>query len=252
MCIAILKPEGETIDKTRLENCFENNEDGAGYMFSKNGVLRFFKGFFKFEEFYNSYERNVLDNGNPISAIHFRITTHGNTDKANCHPFKVNKKLGFIHNGVINMVKTDKNKSDTSMFNEIILKHLPKGFIRNQAITNLIDESIGNSKLVFLDNKGNYLISNESKGEWDNNVWYSNSSYQYCYYYYSPQTVYQKFSFSDNKPKKKKKKKGAIHLGNGMSGVTYSNCKLCRSPLITVHDQNSGYCNGCNGIDYSG
>ena len=175
MCIAILKPENETIDKTRLENSFANNDDGAGYMFAKDGVLNLFKGFFRFEDFWNSYKRNVIENGNPISAIHFRITTHGKTDKNNCHPFKVNKKLGFIHNGVINMVKTDTEKSDTAMFNEIILKHLPKGFIRNQAITNLIEESIGNSKLVFLDNKEKYLISNESSGSWDNNVWYSNT-----------------------------------------------------------------------------
>ena len=253
MCIAILKPKGETIDKTRLENSFSNNDDGAGYMFAKDGILKLFKGFFRFEDFWNSYKRNVIENGNPISAIHFRITTHGKTDKNNCHPFKVNKKLGFIHNGVINMVKTDNNKSDTAMFNEIILKHLPKGFIRNQAITNLIEESIGNSKLVFLDNKENYLISNESNGEWNNNVWYSNNSYQYCYYYYSGVQNYGRFNFNDNSPKKKKKKKTkAIHLGSGMAGVTYSSCKLCRSPLITVHDQNSGYCNGCNGIDYSG
>lgn len=254
MCIAILKPENETIDKTRLENSFANNDDGAGYMFAKDGVLNLFKGFFRFEDFWNSYKRNVIENGNPISAIHFRITTHGKTDKANCHPFRVNKKLGFIHNGVINMVKTDTEKSDTAMFNEIILKHLPKGFIRNQAITNLIEESIGNSKLVFLNNKGNYLISNESKGEWNKNVWYSNSSYQYCYYYYGNVTSYGRFGghFGNNTKQKKKKKTKAIHLGSGMSGVTYSSCKLCRTPLITAHDQNSGYCNGCNGIDYSG
>ena len=36
MCIAILKPKGETIDKTRLENSFSNNDDGAGYMFAKD------------------------------------------------------------------------------------------------------------------------------------------------------------------------------------------------------------------------
>ena len=184
MCIAILKPAGENIKKDRLDNCFFNNDDGAGFMYAKDGMLHFFKGFFKFKDFWNSYVKNVVKNGNPMSAIHFRIKTHGKTNVNNCHPFKVNEKLGFIHNGIINMVKQDPKRSDTAMFNELILKKLPDGFIRNMAIVNLIEESIGSSKLVFLDNKGQFLISNERLGtaQWDNNVWYSNN----CLLYTSP------------------------------------------------------------------
>mgnify|MGYP003135485084 CR=1 FL=1 len=256
MCIAILKPHKETISKDTLETCFNNNSDGAGYMFAKDNRLQFFKGFFTFEKFYESYKRNVVDNDNPMSAIHFRITTHGLSDKSNCHPFKINENLGFIHNGVINMVETHKIKSDTSMFNNRVLKHLPKGFIRNQAITSLIEESIGSSKLVFLDNKGNYLISNENLGEWKNNIWFSNDSHECYVNYYMPTRTWtwggHLSSNAVHKKKKKKKKRKRSNLPT-VSGVSYFQCRLCRTQLITANDRNNGYCEGCDSIpDYSG
>mgnify|MGYP003125148010 FL=1 len=67
MCIAILKQQNETISKSKLKNCFYNNDDGAGYMFSKDGILHFFKGFFTFKDFWKSYVKNVINNGNPIT-----------------------------------------------------------------------------------------------------------------------------------------------------------------------------------------
>ena len=250
MCIAILKPDGENIKKDRLDNCFFNNDDGAGFMYAKDGILHFFKGFFKFKDFWNSYVKNVVKNGNPMTAIHFRIKTHGKTNVNNCHPFKVNEKLGFIHNGIINMVKQDDKRSDTAMFNELILKKLPDGFIRNMAIVNLIEESIGSSKLVFLDNKGQFLISNESLGKWDNNVWYSNTTYKYRYTYYK-QPVYGYAYGTDSYLKqkgKKKKKKDKISL---IPGVSHTTCTMCKAPLLTVFEQKVGFCGGCDNRGYS-
>jgi hypothetical protein len=39
MCIAILKPEGEILTKDTLKTCFNNNQDGSGFMFAKDGEL---------------------------------------------------------------------------------------------------------------------------------------------------------------------------------------------------------------------
>ena len=242
MCIAILKQQNETIKKAKLKNCFYNNDDGAGYMFSKDGILHFFKGFFTFKDFWKSYVKNVINNGNPISAIHFRISTHGKTNTNNCHPFRINDDIGFIHNGIIRMVETDKKQSDTSMFNDTILKRLPSNFIRNTGICDLIEESIGTSKLVFLDNKGQYLISNESLGHWDGNVWYSNDSYRYQYFYYAQPVVAYK------KQPVKVAKSVALTIGN----IDYSHCGNCQTPLLTRYTQNSGYCSTCETMPYSG
>jgi len=245
MCIAILKPRGEVIKKSTLKTCFENNDDGAGYMFVKNGALQFVKGFFTFKNFWNSYVKNVVKNGNPISAIHFRITTHGKTNAENCHPFKISNSLGFIHNGVINFVKPDKKKSDTSMFNEHILKRLPDDFIRNGAICDLIEESIGSSKLVFLNDRGEYLISNEELGKWQDNVWYSNDSYQWCTTWNTPYVYYRGNGYKPVTTKKDKQKSLPLK-------VDHSECQMCKVPLLTRYTQNTGFCNACDNADYSG
>ena len=245
MCIAILKPKGEIIKKATLKTCFENNDDGAGYMFVKNGVLQFVKGFFTFKNFWNSYVKNVVKNGNPISAIHFRITTHGKTNAENCHPFKISNSLGFIHNGVINFVKPDKKKSDTSMFNEHILKRLPDDFIGNGAICDLIEESIGSSKLVFLNDKGEFLISNEELGKWKDNVWYSNDSYQWCTTWNTPYVYYRGNGYKPVTTKKDKQKSLPLK-------VDHSECQMCKVPLLTRYTQNTGFCNAWDNADYSG
>jgi len=250
MCIAILKPDGENIKKDRLKTCFTNNDDGAGYMFAKDGILHFFKGFFKFDEFWKSYVKNVVKNGNPMSAIHFRIKTHGKTNVDNCHPFKINDSVGFIHNGIIDMVKTDPKRSDTSMFNDLVLKKLPNGFIRNSAITSLIEEAIGGSKLVFLDNKGQYLISNEALGKWDSNVWYSNSTYKWSFsYYHKP--VYG-YTFGSDTYKKTKETKKNVPVSLYLPNATYTICRACKSHLYTRYEQSHGYCGGCDTSGYSG
>ena len=238
MCIAILNKSHSPIKKATLKNCFNNNDDGAGYVFSKDNKLQFKKGFFTFKNFWNSYNQDMIDNNNPITAIHFRITTHGKTNADNCHPFQVNKKLGFIHNGIIQMVSTDAKRSDTNMFNEKLLKQLPSNFIRNSAIMKLIEESIGQSKLVFLNNQGEYVIANENLGHWDNDVWYSNYSYKACETYYSGYSYY---------------------AGRGVQAYTRNSkpktltvepsktqCTECKNPLYTHYEKNKGLCTTCN------
>ena len=103
---------------------------------------------------------------NPITIIHFRITTHGLTNRTNCHPFLIDDSIGFAHNGIIDFVSDHKKKSDTIMFKREILQQLPDNFIDNDIIIRLIEESIGNSKLVFLNRKGEFRIANEHKGHW--------------------------------------------------------------------------------------
>jgi hypothetical protein len=64
------------------------------------------------------------------------------------------------------------------MFNETMLKKLPKDFINNDAILDLLDEYIGYSKLLFLDKNNNHYIVGEEKGVWDYGCWFSNTGYK--------------------------------------------------------------------------
>jgi len=177
MCIAIYKPEDVTISKASLERCFDANPDGAGFMFAEDNKLHIHKGYFKFKSFYKAYKEHETKQ----ALVHFRIKTHGKTDKTNCHPFLVNDGLGFIHNGIITGYGDDK-LSDTIQFNNAILKKIVKKHgsmgLFDDPMVELIENVIGYSKLVFLDKKGNFNIMNEDKGHWYNKVWYSNSSYK--------------------------------------------------------------------------
>jgi hypothetical protein len=176
MCIAILSPEGKTISKETLAQCYKRNSDGAGYMYASNNMLHVHKGFFSFDEFYDSYKPVEKEK----CVIHFRIKTHGDINADNTHPFNVSNELAFVHNGMINIHESHKQYSDTWHFNERIIKPMykdNKAFIKKIYNQELIRGFIGNSKLIFLDNKGRSTIINPEKGIWENGVWYSNSSY---------------------------------------------------------------------------
>lgn len=249
MCVIATKPNDVHISKETLRICFENNSDGAGFIFAHNGELKIIKGFFEFERFWNSYSKAMTNYNNPTAIIHFRITTHGKTNHYNCHPFLINKEIGFAHNGVISFVDDDKKKSDTSMFNDTILKNLPKNWINNSSIFRLIEESIGTSKLAFLTNDGDYLIANEELGQWKDGVWYSNDSFKACKwtnpynygYVYQP---YNRGAMNIHKKKKKKKKNKQVQLLG--DGVVRYNCSSCDANLSTHYEQNQGLCSTCD------
>lgn len=177
MCIAIYKPEEIVIDRETLERCYNSNPDGAGYMFHKNDQLYVKKGFFDFNSFWKSYKRDQKKE----CVIHFRIKTHGKINKDNCHPYLVNDKFAFVHNGVISGY-SDLNKSDTWLFNEDVIQPFVNKWgnlgLFEDPIKKLIESRIGYSKLIFMDNEGNTKIFNEDKGYWDEGVWYSNTSYK--------------------------------------------------------------------------
>lgn len=58
-------------------------------------------------------------------VAHWRLATHGEIIEANCHPFPINSKLSFFHNGVLggfgSAVK-GREKSDTLDFVESVLR----------------------------------------------------------------------------------------------------------------------------------
>lgn len=193
MCIIACSPEGKTIPKENLEQCFRSNSDGAGYMYSENGKLIVKKGFFTFDEFYDSY----LPHEQKKIVLHFRIKTHGERNEENCHPFLVDESLAFVHNGVIKIEEDHKQYSDTWHFNEKIVKPMyrdNRGFLKRIYNQELIKSFIGYSKLVFMDGKGRSMIINPDKGEWHDGVWYSNGSYKV----HKPKVEYSKwFASSD-------------------------------------------------------
>jgi len=175
MCIAILNKNG-IIPEEYLFNSYSNNPDGIGIIWAERNKLYTFKTF-NYDAFLGKYYEIRERITTPI-AIHFRIATSGQVNMINCHPFIVNNRLAFIHNGIIPKLGNSE-LSDTYLYNEHRLKKLPTQFLRNPETLELISKEIGYSKLVFLDNTARYTLVNEHMGRWDKNNWYSNDTYKY-------------------------------------------------------------------------
>ena len=189
MCIAIFKPEGKIIDKAILEECYSCNRDGAGFAFfnpnfvpkskvpEEEGPLFYHKGFFSFEDFYADYQKYQHNK----CLIHFRIATHKNVNGENCHPWRVNKDLVFIHNGSISGMTEDDTLSDTGNFRNMLAELLRDDpeYYKTPEFEFLVTNVVGsNNKLIFMDSQGWHLIINPSAGKFeDGGVWMSNTSY---------------------------------------------------------------------------
>jgi predicted glutamine amidotransferase len=204
MCIIAVQPKGKKISKKTLRNCWDNNNDGAGLMYSVNGEIIVKKELHSFDKFMQ-YKLEA-DKHNVNIVLHFRISTSGGVNLLNCHPFKVNNNLHFCHNGMLDII-VPKNSTinDTQIYNNTILRNLPKNWQRNNAILKLVEQSIGSrNKFVLLDELGMYYIINHEAGVWDNDCWFSNTSYQYSYsnvitsnYYSKVKTTKKTFSYWD-------------------------------------------------------
>ena len=192
MCIAIYKPAGAEISEETLKVCHENNDDGCGFAYINEDNLGVRKIIIKktmdFEVFLKQYRRAQEIAPESPFLIHFRIATHGTVNKFNCHPFMVDNETVFVHNGVIRNVPSDTKKSDTQMFNKKILRNLESHKLVYDPTTRLLVEAFisTGSKLIFMNIDGDIQIYNESAGNWEGDVWYSNTSWK-------PKPVYNSY-----------------------------------------------------------
>lgn len=239
MCIAIYQDAGSVLTEQEIRNSWQANPDGAGLAYVDDcGKVCTFKSM-KLKRFMEEYERVVDMHGqhSPM-LVHFRIATHGSVNEYNCHPFMVNKNIAMIHNGVI-PVLIDKNdkRSDTRVFTEEYLPKLPEGWLDDDYLFDMVQEYIGNSKLVFLstENRDRAYIANERFGHWNasKNIWFSNNSY--CsrpglFAKYSPNGKWQQPSMTA----------GEIVDDLEFDDPALGECKFCTS--MSVYD---GVCYEC-------
>lgn len=203
MCIIVAKNKGFELPKKEiLKNCFDNNSDGAGFMYTLNNKVIIDKGYMKFEDLWKRLQnlQNEIDIKNTPIVLHFRIGTSGNFDASCTHPFSLTNKdnklkeldaianIGIAHNGIISSYADAKSElSDTQLFIKKFLFPLykiDKNFYNNKDIQDII-EKVTSSKFAILTNK-NELITIGNFIEKDG-ILYSNYSfenyteYNYCW-----------------------------------------------------------------------
>lgn len=192
MCIIVAKPENVKMPSFEtLKTCFENNPDGAGFMYSDGKTVRIRKGFMTFDEFVDAVnEEFAYDDATDYSIVmHFRIQTSGDVLPECTHPFPVTSdedkmkqlrtesRWGIAHNGVIHGRNTKKGWSDTMDFVAGVVAPLSRinaNFMRNGDCIDLLKSACG-SKLCILENSGEIVTIGEFITE--NGVKYSNTSY---------------------------------------------------------------------------
>ena len=197
MCIIVAKPRNTQLPTwNTLEKCFKRNPDGAGFMYSHEGVVHIKKGFMTFGEFKKAFreEKKHFDFEKEAVVFHFRIATHGEVSKECCHPFAVSTDLdrlretevtaryGCAHNGIIYGRNTNNRKSDSMDYIMNIVAPLARltrtDLCRDKYALNILKDTLGNTnKLAIMDGEGNVRLVGaftEDKG-----VYYSNTTYKY-------------------------------------------------------------------------
>ena len=220
MCVIIVKEKyGKLPSKTDLQNCFNRNGDGAGFMYTENGSVVVDKGYMNFKSFYKHYEKlckrfNNFKGKNLV--MHLRISTAGGVKPENTHPFmitddfsdmkKTYKKceVALVHNGVISIARPSKNEesmgiNDTMVYIKgyiyPIYKSWKKCFENNAYLLGI--NSMTSSKFAILDKRDNLYKIGEFQEH--NGAFYSNDSYRgYTYNYSSYGWDYYDDSYFDD------------------------------------------------------
>jgi len=190
MCVAIAQKQGANpLSSTQLSTGWRSNPDGGGYAYihpETNEII--VRKYLDEGEFTEAYLKEQAEFGDRSPFIvHMRIQTHGGVSIETTHPFRIDRDEGMMvmaHNGIISNVDslTGPGVSDTMAMAGYLLTDLPVGWLDNQAITWLVEEFIGASKLVFLTTEKaaaeTMYIINEDLGSWNDSgdTWFSNHS----------------------------------------------------------------------------
>jgi hypothetical protein len=179
MCLIIVQPKGDVpVSKRDILDAWQDNPDGAGYMFAVDGRLVIRKPFWKAKSLRKAYRQDFRQYGaqSPF-VLHFRYATHGPNTVWNTHPhILAGGQVGLVHNGILPWAPTDPSLSDTATFAKD-LEGFGQAELMHPEYHAMLAEDIGYNKLVFMDGDGNTAIVKEELGHWDGDRWLSSPAY---------------------------------------------------------------------------
>ena len=182
MCTLIVNPaKAAPLTLNEFINLWDNNPDGAGFAYVSGKEVTIIKEMKNPAALHTQYLEVRKRNAHPI-ILHFRISTQGNVNLANAHPFRVNKGLIFAHNGVLTAAPYDKEKSDTAIFVRDILQRWPADFDTRPPYIQALNYIAGRSnKFALLNRHGQATMINIGGFHIHNGSYYSNKGYLSAY-----------------------------------------------------------------------
>ena len=217
MCVIAYKPMNVAfMSKSILQECFNNNPDGSGFMFSADGEVHIRKGFMNFKDFWKALSSVRNQYGDKIPYVmHFRISTQAGVNQSCCHPYPLSNdmeklrklsaktKIGIAHNGIIHLTSDGaKDYNDTMKFITDYVTLLIKkvGWWENSNIAKALEKLCG-SKLAILGSDGHCELIGDFIN--DKGCYYSNSTYlkpkapKFPSYYFNPRSKKYEFREGD-------------------------------------------------------
>ena len=191
MCLLIAMNPGACPQEMDLLDAARNNPDGFGYAIVVGDRIVTHRGMSASKVITDFLEDRARWSDGP-AIFHARFATHGDVNKANCHPFRVggSQKTYMAHNGILPLpLDATERRSDSRVFAEDLLPRFGQGALDNFRARTALEDWLGSDKIAVLSvdpSHGKQLyILNEREGHWgdakhgDDGVWYSNYSYAY-------------------------------------------------------------------------
>lgn len=185
MCLLTFVPASVSPDPRALSRGAEANPHGHGFALITGNRIVTGHGM-NAEEVIDTFARIRADHPAGPALFHSRYATHGIRTVDNCHPFRLggNARTMLAHNGILpKRVHPGAYdwRSDTRIAAEDYLPAMPFGSLDTHRGARGLETWLGLSKLLILTVDPAYdqqvYLFGESKGQWDNGIWYSNSSY---------------------------------------------------------------------------
>lgn len=238
MCLLMVSM-GQVPDYKHISNANNNNPDGFGFaIHTGDGIItsRGMNAQKTVDRFYDTLDKVGSDF---VAIYHARITTHGDSVVENAHPFRVGGRSDLIlaHNGMLPIhPRKGDNRSDTRIFAEDVMLNMGIEMLDDKHSFARLEDWAAGSKIAILSTapelRDQVYIVNEHLGTWDQNIWWSNTSYKNSYTFY-----------------------GSGYYGNSGLWSTDSLLEADRNALIGTGDEPFGrngteVCYNCfNGID---
>jgi hypothetical protein len=195
MCL-LMVTLGRLPKREYLENAAANNPDGFGFAVHHGDRIvtgRSMESSGLIDRFYAEMSRS----NHPIGMFHARFTTHGKTMLENNHPFRVDgrKDLVLAHNGMLPITpKAGDDRSDTRIFAENVLGAIGIEALDDKDTFRKLEQFASGSKVALLSTapelRDSVYILNEHLGDWEHDIWWSNSGYKYDMSYSRYNTMY--------------------------------------------------------------